>query len=58
MFSWIADNIVTIVAILVVAALVGGAIAVIVRDKKKSRSGCGHSCCDCPMSGACHGSGK
>ena len=57
MIGWIADNIVTIVALLAVAALIGGAITVLIRDKKKSRSGCGHNCCDCPMSGQCHNHG-
>ncbi len=54
MFIWIAENIATVIICLVIVLMVAGAIAVLVRDKKKGRSSCGCQCGSCPMSGACH----
>ena len=54
MFSWIAENLGAIVVCLVLALLVAGAVAVLVRDKKKGKSSCGGNCGHCAMSGSCH----
>jgi len=54
MLNWLASNLVTIIAILVIAGLVALAVFSIVRDKKQGRAGCGHKCSGCPMSGSCH----
>ncbi len=45
----------TILICLGLAAAIGGAIYVLVRDKKQGKSSCGCGCSTCPMSGACHG---
>ncbi len=44
----------TILICLGLAAAVGGAIYVLVRDKKQGRSSCGCGCSSCPMGGMCH----
>ena len=54
MFEWIAGNYVTVIAILVLAAVIAGAVWSVVRDKKKGRSSCGAGCANCPMHGSCH----
>ena len=54
MLTWISENIGNIIIFLVLAAIVAGAIAVLVRDKKKGKSSCGSNCAHCAMSGSCH----
>ncbi len=44
----------TILICLGLAAAVGGAIYVLVRDKKQGKSSCGCGCASCPMGGMCH----
>ncbi len=44
----------TILISLVLLAIVGLAIASIIRDKKQGKSSCGGNCGHCPMSGSCH----
>ena len=51
MFTWIAENAVTVVAAAVVAALIGVALFSVVRSKKK-KGGCTGDCVSC---GACAG---
>jgi hypothetical protein len=49
MFAWLAENIGTIVVLLVVCVLVGLVVAKMIRDKKsgKSSCSCGSSCSSC-----------
>lgn len=54
MFAWIASHIAVCLIVLALIAAVAGAIAVLVRDKKKGKSSCGGNCSCCPMGGACH----
>ena len=54
MFEWIGKNLATIITLLIVLALVGGSIAILVRNKKKGRTSCGCGCANCPMAGKCH----
>ncbi len=54
MGNWLISNLPTIIVFLVVAAVIIGVVAVMIRDKKNGRSSCGCSCGDCPMSGKCH----
>lgn len=44
----------TILICLGLAAAVGGAIYVLIRDKKQGKSSCGCGCSSCPMGDACH----
>ena len=55
MWTWIADNSVTIIALAAVLLILGAAILTLVHDHKKGVSSCGCSCADCPMAGKCHG---
>jgi hypothetical protein len=52
--AWLAENIGTIAAGIILIAIIGTVIAVIVKDRKKGRSSCGCGCANCAMSGACH----
>ncbi len=54
MLNWLASNLVTILSILVISAMVILAVVSLIRDRKKSRAGCGHGCSGCPMCGSCH----
>ncbi len=54
MFSWIAENLATILVALVLAGIVAVIIVGMVRDKKKGKSSCGGHCAGCAMHGACH----
>ena len=54
MFTWIAENIGTILVTLALCAVVIGSVAVMKRDKKNGKSSCGGSCGHCPMGGSCH----
>ena len=53
MLAWLSQNIATILICLVLTLIVGGAIAVIIRDRKKGRSSCGCDCGSCPGCGSC-----
>ena len=55
MWNWIIENWVTILALLAVLFLVGGAVFVTIRDRRKGHSSCGGNCAHCPMGGSCHG---
>ena len=54
MTEWITGNIGTILAALILAAVVYLAAASVIRDKRNGRSACGSGCACCPMAGACH----
>ena len=54
MFTWIADNIVTIAICAVLVAIVAAIIVSLIRDKKKGKSTCGCNCAHCAMHGSCH----
>ncbi len=48
MFAWIADNVVTVVAVAIVLIIVALAVFSLVRQKKSS-SGCTGNCASCGM---------
>ena len=54
MLEWFAQNIGSIIAIIVLIGLVSGIIIKMVKDKKSGKSGCGCGCEHCAMSGECH----
>ncbi len=54
MFTWIAENIATILICFVLILIVAAIIFNMVRNKKKGKSSCGGGCQGCPMSGSCH----
>lgn len=49
----LSNTLATAIVCLVLALLVTGAIAVIVRDKKNGKSACGGNCSHCAMHGEC-----
>ena len=51
MLTWLGANLINIVLV----AVLGGLIALVIRDKKAGKSSCGGSCSSC---GACGGCGK
>ena len=54
MVLWVKGNIGTIVAALLLIAILCVVVAVIIRDKRKGRSTCGCNCAHCAMAGCCH----
>ena len=54
MFTWIANNLAAFLVCLSLAVILGIAVAVIIRDKKKGRSSCGGNCSACGMCCSCH----
>jgi len=49
MFTWIAENAVTVIAILAVAVVIGFAVFSLVREKKNKTGGCTGNCATCGM---------
>ncbi len=54
MFTWISENMGTIVIGAILAAVVAAVIVHMVRNKKRGRSSCGCGCSGCAMNGSCH----
>ncbi|MBQ7499675.1 MAG: FeoB-associated Cys-rich membrane protein [Clostridia bacterium] len=47
MFAWIAENAATVIAVSVVAAIIGLAVLSLVKDKKHGSGGCTGNCASC-----------
>ena len=56
MFAWFAENLATILTILVLTAAVGIAVYSIAKDKRNKSGGCTGNCASCAM--GCSGSKK
>lgn len=56
--DWILENIGTILVLLVVLLVIGGAIATVVKNKRSGKSGCGCGCANCALKGQCHREGN
>lgn len=54
MIDCIINNIGTILAALIVIAIVCAAVVTMIKDKKKGCSSCGCNCAHCSMAGSCH----
>lgn len=54
MFSWLSENIGTILICLVLVAIVVWIVMGLLKDKKKGKSSCGANCAHCAMAGSCH----
>ena len=54
MFTWLMENMATIIVSAVLVLVVAAAIASIVRGKRKGKSSCGCGCAGCAMNGVCH----
>lgn len=58
MFTWLYENLATIIICAVLAGVVAAIITKLVKDKKKGKSACGCNCGSCAMSGSCHNHSK
>ena len=54
MGAWLANNLGTILVVLVLAAAVLAIVRSLIRNKKKGKSSCGCNCAHCAMAGTCH----
>jgi hypothetical protein len=55
MLDWLAQNLGTIVVLLVLIAVVALIIRYLVGQKKRGKTSCGCNCAGCAMRNACHG---
>lgn len=53
MFTWIMENMSTIIISVILIIIVAAVIACLLRSKKKGRSSCGCGCADCPAGSVC-----
>ncbi len=58
MFSFIAENLSTILICIVLIAIVVSISVYIVRQKRQGKSSCGAGCAHCAMHGQCHSAPK
>ena len=54
MLSWFAENLPTILVLVVLVTVVALIIVHMVRNRRAFPSSCGCGCQNCPMSGSCH----
>lgn len=54
MVNWFFENMATLLICAVLAIIVVGIVAHMVKNKKKGKTSCGCGCVSCPMSDACH----
>ena len=54
MLAFLKANIATVIVLLLVAAAVGFAIYIMIKNKKAGKSSCGCDCAGCPNAGSCH----
>ena len=54
MFTWITENLATILISTGMLLIVVLIIVKLVKDKEKGKSSCGCNCAHCAMSGSCH----
>lgn len=54
MFTWMMENMATIIISAVLILVVAAVIANMARNKRKGKSSCGCGCAGCAMNGACH----
>ena len=53
MGAWLANNLGTILVVLILAAAVFAIVRSLIRNKKKGKSSCGCNCAHCAMAGTC-----
>lgn len=56
MWSWLQNNLGTIVVCAVLVLILGAVAYKMIKDKKQGRSSCGCGCSNCAMKGQCHSS--
>ena len=55
MFAWLGSHIAVILICIGLFAMVAGAVAVLVHDKKRGKCSCGCNCAACACGCHCHG---
>jgi hypothetical protein len=58
MLAWLSEYLGTVIAALVLLAVIIAVAVSLVRDKKAGRSTCGANCAHCAMAGSCHNAAK
>ena len=58
MTEWIREQMPTILASLVLLAVIAAAVAGLIRNRKKGKTTCGCGCAHCAMRDACHGGAR
>lgn len=58
MLTFLAENLSTIVVVLVLIAVVAAIVVYLRKCKKQGRSTCGANCAHCAMHGSCHNAAK
>lgn len=58
MWSWLQDNIGTIVVCALLAVVLGAIAVKMIKDRKQGKSSCGCGCAGCAMQGKCHGTNE
>lgn len=54
MFTWIMENLATLIVSGILIAAVTAVIVSMVRGRKKGKSSCGCGCADCALHTSCH----
>ena len=54
MFTWLAENIGTIIVVIILLCIVTAILAVRIHNRRLGKSSCGCNCQHCAMSGSCH----
>ncbi len=58
MFTWMMENMATIIISAILVMAVGFVVVGMVRDKKKGKCSCGCGCAGCPAGSLCAGKGS
>jgi hypothetical protein len=58
MLAWLSEYLGTVIAALVLLAVIIAVVISLARDKKAGRSTCGANCAHCAMAGSCHNAKK
>ena len=54
MRTWLEIHWGTVLVLLILLAVIAGAVVSVVRDRRSGKSGCGCGCQSCAMRGECH----
>ena len=54
MFTWLAENLATVIISVVLIAVVALIVLSMVKKRKQGKPSCGCGCAHCAMHGACH----
>ena len=54
MFSWLADNLATVLISLVLLVIVFFIVRYLLNNRKSGKSSCGGGCAHCAYNGSCH----